>query len=173
MRKPMLAFIAAAAMVATAACGGDTLTEQIIENAGGPGVDVEIDQSGDDFKISVEGEDGESITIGGGEIPDSLNIPVPTGGDVMNTFAQGTTVSVTLSWPASEYDSLVEYYENWMAEQPTDFSKTTSSFDSEDGTIRTTSWYSEEGSMTVLVSDCYSISSDGLDAVCVTLNQGE
>jgi hypothetical protein len=159
--------------VAVAACGGESvsenLAEQAIERAGGGDVDIDIDEGDDGFQASVETEDG-SMTVGGGEIPEALEIPVPSGGDVMTTLSDSTMANVQLSWPRSEYESLVAFYEDWVADQSEEFSKSTSSYESGGQTMRTTSWTGDGGRTSIIVADCFSLQGDD-DVSCVTLTQ--
>ncbi len=177
MRKTLIVLCAAVALVVAACGGGDEVVEEILErqledaleDEGGGNVDINLGD-GDDFEISFEGDDGESVTIGGGEVPESMDIDIPNGGDVLNTFESGDDVSVTLTWPSSQFDSLVSFYQDWVDGQGGEWNKTTSSSQSDDGTIRTTTWWNyEDGSTNITVFDCYSMSGDGLDSVCVTL----
>lgn len=50
---------------------GEQIGEEIIEQAGGEGVDIEIDEEGG--QIDIETDDG-SISFGGGELPDGFPV---------------------------------------------------------------------------------------------------
>lgn len=72
MKKVALVLLGVAMLLALAGCGvrksiEDKITEGIIENIAGEDVDVDLD--GD--TITVEGEEGEQWTFGGGEWPKS------------------------------------------------------------------------------------------------------
>lgn len=114
-----------AALVALAACSpgemiGEEIAENILESQEGVG-DVEIDT--DSGKIEVESEDG-SFTIGGGEIPDGFPIDVPGGGDVMSVIETEDGSSVSLLFPADEFDSLADFYEGWIEDSGLEISST-------------------------------------------------
>jgi hypothetical protein len=100
--------------LAFAACSGGDLAEEIIESQDGVG-DVEISENNGSVVIEVEDEEGDgSAVIGGGEVPADFPIPVPDGGDVAAVFTQGSDATVTLTYPASEYDSLVATYQDFV-----------------------------------------------------------
>lgn len=175
MRRIMIGLVVIA--LVSAACGGDTLgenlAENILENELGDGnVDIDISDDGQTVEVNVTTEDGESITIGGGEVPDELTVPLPKGGEVMNTFVSNDNVTVTVYWPQSEYDSIVSFYEDWVSGQPTDFDESTTSFSSEGNTFRNTNWFSSEADITISVADCFTMSGDALDSVCVSISEG-
>ena len=96
------------------ACSGADVAEGILENQEGVG-DVEIDENNGSVVIEVEDEDGGgSAVIGGGDVPDGFPIPVPDGGTVVSVFTQDADAIVTLTYPASEYDSLVATYQDFV-----------------------------------------------------------
>lgn len=173
MRKTSLVAIGIGALLA-AACGNvseniaERITEEALEAEGGGDVDIDFDSDGS-FEVNVESDDG-SFTIGGGEIPSELTVPIPSGGEVQSSFVAEGDVAVSVAWPASEYDSLVAFYEDWTSSQSTEYSKNTSTFESDGTTLRNTGWYSGEADVTISVNDCYSMSGDGLDA-CVTITE--
>lgn len=82
--------LATAAAVALAGCGSlaEMATEQVAEEAieagGGEGANVGIDPDTGELNIEVEGSEGGSINIGGGEIPDHFpeQFVVPEDGAV-------------------------------------------------------------------------------------------
>lgn len=174
MRKTPTIWIALLVLV-VAACGGgeslaENLTERAIENAGGGNVDVEFDEDGEDFEVNVETDEG-SITIGGGEIPDALEVPVPEGGTVQSSMTLNDDISVSVSWPGSEYERLVGFYEEWTGSQAVEFEQNASTFESDDGVMRNTSWYSGDRNTVISVGDCFSMESGELDDVCVSISQ--
>jgi hypothetical protein len=174
MRKTLFTMAALCALVA-AACGGgeslaENLTERAIEGAGGGNVDVEFDEDGEDFEVNVQTDEG-SITIGGGEIPDGLDVPVPDGGDVQSSMALNDDITVSVAWSGSEYERLVSFYEDWTGAQDMEFEKNSSTFESDDGVLRNTSWYSSDRNTIISVGDCYSIESGELDDVCVNISR--
>lgn len=76
---------------------------------------VQIDENSGSVVIEVEDEEGGgSAVIGGGEVPADFPIPVPDGGTVVAVFTQDSDATVTLTYPASEYDSLVATYQAFV-----------------------------------------------------------
>ncbi|HEY6628712.1 MAG TPA: hypothetical protein VI193_07010 [Acidimicrobiia bacterium] len=110
LRTIVLVVVTAFALVA---CSGGDVAEQILEGQEGVG-DVEINENNGSVVIEVEDEDGNTAVIGGGEVPDGFPIPVADGGNVAAVFAQGSDATVTLTYPASEYDSLVATYQEFV-----------------------------------------------------------
>jgi len=114
MRIRRIIVVLAALTLALSACSGGDIAEEILEGQEGVG-DVEIDQNNGSVVIEVEDEDGGgSAVIGGGEVPDGFPIPVPDGGTVVSVFTQDADAIVTLTYPASEYDSLVATYQGFV-----------------------------------------------------------
>lgn len=96
------------------ACSGADIAEEILEGQEGVG-DVEINENNGSVQIEVEDEDGEgSVVIGGGEVPADFPIPVPDGGTVAMAISSEDGSSVTISYPVSEYDSLVSTYQSFV-----------------------------------------------------------
>ena len=118
MRIRRTIVVLAAITLALSACsGGDiagNIAEEVLENQEGVG-DVEIDENNGSVVIEVEDEEGGgSAVIGGGDVPDGFPIPVPDGGTVAAVFTQDSDATVTLTYPASEYDSLVATYQAFV-----------------------------------------------------------
>ena len=59
----------------------------------------------------IEGEDGDVMTFGTGDLPEGLLVPVADGGSVLQTFTSGDDVSAVLEYPSSMYDELVSLYD--------------------------------------------------------------
>jgi len=164
MRKAVIALIGAIVFVVAACGGGESVGEKVaekileesLENEGVGNVDIDIDEDGDgSVSIDVEGEDGGSISFGGGDIPDELTVPVPSGGDVMTSFVSGGDVIVTLTYPSSEFDSLVDFYEDWTNGESDEFQTSKSTFESAEGvTIRTTIFLSSDSDTAINLTDC-------------------
>lgn len=196
MKKARLVIVLFAVMLLAAACGGqsaeDALLEQILENSGEDignidintddgdfslniegedGEDISISGGGDDddFTMTVEGEDGETFTIGGGEVPDGLQVPVPDGGDVVSSFTSNDDKSVSINYPAADFDQLVSFYDSQLGSGDS-VSRFESSYSTDDGTMRNVSWTDDtNGLWNVSVSDCYGVSTGDLDSACVTI----
>lgn len=176
MRKTLIALGAALALVAAACGGGEGLAERIIEesieNESGGDVNVDLDTDGDgSISIDVDGDDGGSITIGGGDVPDELVTPVRSGGDVTTSFVSDGDVLVSLVYPASEFDALVEFYEDWKDNQPVDVETFNTTFDDSDGkTIRTVTFSADEINTIINIVDCPNFR-DGSDGACVNITE--
>ncbi|MDJ0952655.1 MAG: hypothetical protein QNJ81_03145 [Acidimicrobiia bacterium] len=181
-------------VLTAAACGGsaeDALLEQILESGndgisdididsdtgelnisfeGEDGEEVNVVSQGEDgeFSMTIEGEDGETFTFGGGEVPADMVTPIADGGTVVQSYSSDSDRSVSVEYSAAMFEQLVDLYEGVFAGVD-DVSRTESSYTTEDGTIRNVGWYGGSGAINVTVSDCYTISSGQLDSVCVTI----
>jgi hypothetical protein len=197
MRQIKLVATVAALVLVMAACGGksaeEALLEEILENSGEDisdidintdsgdlnlsiegedGEDISITGSGDDdeFEITVEGEDGGTLTIGGGDIPEALQLPVADGGKVTTSFSTETEVSVSLSYDGDQFDQLVAFYDSQLDPDSDDVDRNETSFTTEDGTFRNVYWSGEGGNWVVTVGDCIGLEPG---STCVTLLQTE
>jgi len=107
--------------VALTACGAaqEAVSEQLVEQAVGEGVDLEL---GDDGQIaSIETEDGSfEMSAGGGEVPEEWpdDVPLFDGGEIFSSqvFTVDGETSVVVSYttdadPEATFDSLIEAYE--------------------------------------------------------------
>ena len=107
--------IAFLAILTTACSPSELIAEQILE--GQEGIEnVEIDESTGEIKIEIEGEDGEeggSVAIGGGEVPDDFPIPLPAGGEVVAVFEQGEESSVQIYYDSSSFEDIKSFFEEW------------------------------------------------------------
>lgn len=199
IRTRRLFIVIAALVLLTAACGGksteEQLLEEIIENSGEDigDLDISLDEDGENFSISVEGEDGEDISIsgsgddetfemtvegedgevmsiGGGEIPEGMTVPYPDGGTVMTSFVTESAISVTMTFPSGDFDRLVSFYDDSLNPDSDDVDRNESSFSSDEGTMRNVFWASSEQNWTVGVSDCFGMTGE-LDSACVTISE--
>jgi len=109
-----IVLLAATSLALSACSGGDiagNIAEEVLEGQEGVG-DVEIDENNGSVVIEVEDEEGGgSAVIGGGDVPDGFPIPVPDGGNVNFTSSSEEGSSVNVTYPISEYDSLVATYQ--------------------------------------------------------------
>lgn len=94
-----------------AACSPSDVADKVVENAvESQDGDVDVDIDSDDGSITVKGEDGEVATFGGGDLPDDLPIPLPDGGEVQQVIATNDGNSVTLWYPADDFDSIADFF---------------------------------------------------------------
>lgn len=195
MSYKRLAVVFVSLLLVVAACGGksaeEELLEQIIESGGDDisdidissddgefnlsiegedGEDVSISGSGDDddFEITVEGEDGETMTFGGGEVPEGLDLPVAPGGDVQTSMTSNDEAFVSLEYPNGNFDQLVAFYDDALNAGSDEVEKSETSFTTEDGTFRNVFYNPDGGDWAVTVGDCIGL---GDGSICVTLMQ--
>ncbi len=206
IKKPArVVFVAIAAFaLLAAACSSasdtvaENLTEQLIEAGADGEVDIDVSGDGEDMTINIESEDGDvsmnvtgdgdeqtiemesedgSITIGAGsEIPESLTIPVPDGGDVTTSVEMEEGVMVVVTYPEGDYDAIVSFYDDWTAGTGEDFDKQTMSLDTGGADQRSTMWIGSSSETFVSVGDCFDVyaeesSGEEFNAVCVNINQ--
>jgi hypothetical protein len=139
--------LAVLALALVACSPGEELAEQVLESEEGVG-DVEIDAGSGEVRIEGEGEDGESFSIGGGEIPDGFPIDVPGGGEVQSVVEQGDEALVAVRWE-DDFDSIASFYEDWVGSHGEVVNKT------EVSEPQSVSWTVEDGNQAyaITVSD--------------------
>ncbi|NHZ71090.1 MAG: hypothetical protein GWP18_05560, partial [Proteobacteria bacterium] len=147
MKRITIAVVGLALILSACSSAAEVLTEQIAENA--VGGDVKIDA--DTGQVSIETDDG-AITIGGGEIPDGFALPVRDGYQVTSVFSTDGASAVTLVYPGAAFDDVVSFYDDWTSSQSAEWSKNSSSMTTDDGTIDSASWFSDEGDSFITVS---------------------
>ncbi len=122
MVRKLVPFIALA--LVASACGNiaENIAEEAIERGleseGGGNVEIDLDSDGEGT-IEIQSDDGDStISMGGGELPDGLEIPIPDGYEVVgsSTLSSGgqTYVSTTLQYPVSDAEDLVAFYADYF-----------------------------------------------------------
>lgn len=89
MKRIALVLLGVAMLLALAGCGvrekiEDKITEGIIENIAGENVDIDLDEG----TITVEGEEGEEWSLGGGEWPEGQ------AADLIPEFTKGKITGV-------------------------------------------------------------------------------
>lgn len=116
--RTTLLVLAGAATVALAGCGSvaDTAAEQVVEQAienstdvgGSEGTDVGLDSDTGEFSIDVEGSEGGSLSIGGGEIPDTFpeQFVLPDDGEVRAVTELQGAVGVQVTAGADALEAL-------------------------------------------------------------------
>ena len=167
MKRTAIIFIAAALVLTACQSASEKLTEQILEEAVGGG-DVDINTDTGEIKIVT---DEGSISIGGGDLPDDLAVPLPDGYSVTSVFSSPDGSAVSVSYAPDRWDELVSFFDDWAGGQSGDWSSNSATFDSGDGQAqRSSGWYGETTSITV--SDCYVEAGDAFDAVCVNIISG-
>lgn len=109
------AIVMTSLFLAVAACSpGGTLAEQVLESQEGI-ENVEIDEDTGEVKIEVEGEDGGSLSVGGGDVPDDFPIPIPDGGEIRSVFETEDEANVQASYGSGDFDAIKTFYEDWSA----------------------------------------------------------
>lgn len=147
----------------------DTIAEQLAESAEGVN---DVDINSDTGEVKIETDDG-SLTIGGGEVPDSLTLPVPDGGTVLASFSTNDDVSVSIQYPGDRYDSLVEFYSDWTSSDSAEWEQSSASFNSAAGVeLKSETWFDGDG-RTIGVTNCPATDdvSGETRAACVNLLQ--
>ena len=86
-----------------------------------------VEQSADDpvttdeFSLTFEGDDGTATATLGGDIPEGFPLPVPNGASVGSSFGfddeNGTTYSVILSAPESDFEAIADLYEGFLNDE--------------------------------------------------------
>jgi len=155
----------------TAACGdaAEVLNEQLLENIEGV-ENVEINEDDGTFEVTIE-EDGETITIGGGDIPEGLTVPVANGGQVVAAASSDTDISVSLIYPGDRFDELVAQYQSWADDSSQEVDKAESTYESDGTEIRNATWTTDDGSVFVNVNDCIGMETGEFDSTCVTIGE--
>jgi len=169
MKRMVAWMLVAVVAVAAAGCGGvaekasqkaaEKIIEKSIENESGGNVDVNLSDEGGTVKI--ESEEG-SVSIGGGEIPASIDVPFPDGGNVTLSVEAADGATVMVEYPGADFDEIAAFYQKWTDDSSEEFEKVTYSA----GDLKSESWTS--GATTIAVQTCST--SDGKDGVCVSVN---
>jgi copper chaperone CopZ len=167
MKRMAIGFVGLALVLTACQSAAETLTEQIAGQVEGvDGVDIDLDSG----QVSVETDEG-SITIGGGEMPDGFAIPAPDGYKVTSVFTSDDTASVSLAYPGADFDTIVSFYDDWTGNQSNEWSKSTSSITGDDGTIDSASWFDDEGSGFINISNLCLVADDSIDSDdCISVN---
>jgi hypothetical protein len=172
-----VAIVVAVLALVLAACQSisENIAENITEKAleGVDGVDgVNIDT--DSGQVSIETEEG-SVTIGGGQMPDGFAIPAPDGYAVTSVFESDESASVSLAYADGNFDAIVAFYDDWTASQSSEWSKSSSSISTEEGSLDSANWSSAEGVGFIAISNQCLVFDDSIDTdncVGVNLNTG-
>ena len=163
IRRTGLLLVMMAMVAAACSSASDTIAEQIIES--GDGV-TDVDVDGDQVTVEFDDvEGGGSIVIGGGEVPDGFAIDVPGGGEVASSFEQGGSYAVSLTYPIGDFDDLVDFYSDWVADQDAENVSNNSTTNP-----RSSGWYGETAEGQFAISLFEGADSSGNPAVSVTLS---
>lgn len=171
MKRTAIAFVALATILA--ACQSvseniaENIVEQVAEQAEGVG-DVDFDvESGE---VSIETDEG-SVTIGGGEIPDGFAIPAPGGYVVTSVFTSDGDASVSLAYDNGSYSDIEAFYDDWTSGQSAEWSKSSSSISTEEGTLDSANWSDNENGSFIAISNLCLVLDDSIDPEnCVGVN---
>jgi hypothetical protein len=134
--------------------------ENAIEQQSGGNADVDI--SNDGGTVQVQTDQG-SATFGGGEIPDSIDVDLPSGGNVVSSIEADSGASVMVEYPDANFDDIVATLQSWVDAQPDDYTAFTSS----GGGIQNQAW----GSDTTAISVQTCTTTSGGQGVCVSVQQ--
>jgi|LSQX01.2.fsa_nt_gb hypothetical protein len=116
MKKVLIMFLVLVLILSMSGCGvkkkienkiGEAIGEKIIEGATGQKLDIQGD------KVTVKGEDGSQLTLGGGEWPKNdliKNIPEFKGGKIES--AMSSEESVVMFIESVEQKDFEKYLEN-------------------------------------------------------------
>jgi len=171
MKRIALAFVALALILSACQSVTENIAERVLEGVEGvDGVDIDTGSG----QISIETEEG-SATIGGGEIPAGFPIQVPDGYKVTAVFTSDGNSTVSLAYENGNYAEIEAFYDDWTASESSEWSKSTSSISSENGTLDSTSWSSNESGSFIAMSNLCLVLDASIDpenCVNVNLNTG-
>jgi len=164
MNARVLVGLAASALF-LAACGSSSeiAIEQLIES--GEGISNVAMEDGEVTIEFDESEGGGSLVLGGGEVPASLPIPVPDGGQVVSSIEHADTFAVVLQYSVGRYGEILSYYEDWVTGQATDSLTETGS-----ANPRSDGWIGEIGDASFGIALLEGLDDSGNSVVSVILN---
>ncbi len=125
MRRVSLVASMTLVLVVLVACGGPSVSdevaekvaEKVAEQAYGGQVDIEQGDN-DDFTLTVEDDDGSSMQIGGGGLPDDFPFPLPdeytVGMNVRSEGPSGVEFLAVIQVPGVGIDELADMYASWL-----------------------------------------------------------
>jgi len=162
MRKAMSIGLAVILMLSVTGCAkaAEKVTEKAIENASGGDANVDISNNGGTVQVQT---DQGSATFGGGEIPDSIDVDLPSGGNVVSSIEADSGATVMVEYPDANFDDIVATLQSWVDAQPDDYTAFTSS----GGGIQNQTWASD--TTAISVQTCTTTS--GGQGVCVSVQQ--
>ena len=141
MKKILLVAVSVLLIVSLTGCAqaiGQKLAEKAIENATGNKVD--ISNNGD--KVTIQGKDGQSVTVGDTKWPSSdlgKAVPQPAAGKVAGVVESNDGVMISMeNFAKADYDTYLDQIKNTYSTDPTNFSSDDSasySAKNGDGTI--------------------------------------
>jgi len=149
----------------------ENITEKALEGIEGvDGVDIDTETG----QVSIETDEG-AVTIGGGQMPDGFAIPAPDGYKVTSVFESDGSAAVSLVYSGGDFDAIVAFYDDWTASQSSEWSKSSSSISTEEGSLDSANWSSSEGVGFIGVSNqclVFDSSIDTENCIGVNLNTG-
>jgi hypothetical protein len=163
MRRVMSVALAVMLMVSVTGCAkaaekvSEKVAEKAVENSGGGNANVDI--SGNGGTVQVQTEEG-SATFGGGKVPASIDVSLPSGGAVMASTDTSTEATVMVQYAGANFDDIVASLQKWVDGAPGDFQTATMSASG----VQSQTWNSN--TTTIGVQTCAS-SSGAMDSVCV------
>jgi len=172
MKRITVGFVALALVLTACGSAAEVLTEQVAEQAIGGG-DVKIDT--DSGEVSVETEDG-SIVIGGGELPDGFDVPLPDGYRVTSVITTDEVSAVSLAYPDGDWAAIEAFFDDWTSSQPSEWSKSSSSISGDEGSLESANWIDEDGGGIISMSSFCLVADDSIDednCIAVNVNTGK
>jgi hypothetical protein len=98
-------------------------------------------------------------------------VPVPDGGDAMSSFSDTNSAGASIMYPGDRYDEIVTFYESWTAGTGGEWQTSSSTFEMDGQTQRTSQWNNEGNQYFILVADCIDIGTGEFTSTCVTINE--
>jgi hypothetical protein len=136
MLRMRLGFVIVVLALVAVGCGNaaENIIEGAIENqleeeGGGGEVDIDIDEDGG--VVSIETDEG-SMSIGGTEIPDDFQLPLPDYEEVSGVISQTGELAYTqvvVSFDPDDFDDVVSLYEDYFNDEGWEVSRFESSGD--------------------------------------------
>ncbi|MCZ7532128.1 MAG: hypothetical protein M5U23_01750 [Acidimicrobiia bacterium] len=163
MRQVVVLLAVVAVVIAGCSSPSETIAENLVGNVDGVN---DVDINSDTGEIKVETDDG-SISIGGGEVPSDLFVPLPDGYDVQAVVKTDDGTSVSVAYDQDRFDELASYFNDWTSSDSPDWENSSITMDQGGSNFRTENW--SMSSSTINLADCVTAeSTDGKpNAVCV------
>lgn len=141
MKRALMIGICVLLIAALTGCAkviGEKIAEKAIEGATGNKVDVS--QNGD--KVTIQGKDGQSVTVGDTKWPASdlgKAVPQPAGGKISGVVESNDSIMVSMeNFVKADFDTYLDQIKKTYTEDPNSFSSDDSasySAKNKDGTV--------------------------------------